>query len=237
MAGAAARLDDDARRSPNDVGGLSERVGVARRDRRNRETFRQGFKIEVLDDLGLDVDWQAQIERASEIGLVHGLRSASERVAQRFRRMQNIRSAENVGQAAELTLPRADHLLHIVPFAVGRLVAIEVIDANSVGRCGEGARVSLKRAGTNRSQNRRRLAIDPSERSCRVSHRHFVSALKEAQDALFGINAQDLANVGVSVPEDAEELSYPLFQQSEDDAFRHRDVNAGIEPSVAQRPA
>jgi hypothetical protein len=69
MAGAAARLDDDARRSPDDVGGLPERVGVARRDRRNRETFRQGFKIEVIDELGLDVDWQAQTERTSEIGL------------------------------------------------------------------------------------------------------------------------------------------------------------------------
>ena len=199
MAGAAARLNDDARRSPNDVGGLLEHVGVARRYRRNRETFRQGFKIEVPDDLGLDVDWQAQKERASEIGLVHGLRSASEGVAQRFRRMQNIRSAENVGQTAELTLPRADHLLHIVAFTVGRLVAIEVIDADAVGCCGEGARVSLKRTGTNRSQNRRRLAIDPSERSCRVSHRHFVSTLKKAEDALFGVNAQDLANVCVSV--------------------------------------
>ena len=41
------------RAAPNDVGGLLERVGVARRYRRNRETFRQGFKIEVLDDLGL----------------------------------------------------------------------------------------------------------------------------------------------------------------------------------------
>jgi hypothetical protein len=106
--------------------------------------------------------------------------------------MQNVRSAENVGQAAELTLPRADHLLHVVPLAVGRLVAIEVIDANAVGRCGEGARVSLKCAGTNRSQNRRRLAIDPGERCRRVSHRHFVSALKETQDALFGVDAQDV---------------------------------------------
>jgi hypothetical protein len=87
MARAAARLDDDSRRSPNDLGGLPERVRVAGRERRNRKTFRQGFKIEVLDDLGLDVDRQAQKERASEIGLVHGLRSASERVTQRFRRM------------------------------------------------------------------------------------------------------------------------------------------------------
>ena len=118
---------------------------------------------------------------------MHGLRSASERVAQRFRRMQNIGSAENVGQAAKLTLPRADDLLHILPLAVGRLVAIEVIDANAVGRCGEGARESLKSAGTNRSENRRRLAIDPGEPSRRVGHRHFVSALKEAQGALFGV--------------------------------------------------
>src|SRR6202020_969984 len=126
--------------------------------------------------------------------------------------MQNVRAAENVGQAAELTLPRADRLLHIVAFAVGRLVAIEVIDANSVGRCSEGARVSLKGAGTNRSQNRRRLAIDPGQRGCGVRHRHFVSALKETKDALFGVDAQDVANVGVSMPEAPEEFSHTLLQ-------------------------
>ena len=66
------------------------------------------------------------------------------------------------GDPAVDALLRLRHLLHVVAFAEGGLVAINMIDTYAIGRRRERPRQRLQRTWPDRGDHRRSLAIGPT---------------------------------------------------------------------------
>jgi hypothetical protein len=171
----------------------------------DRRALGQRLQVEA-HGLGLRVERQQQIERPGLEGMVDLQGAAAQGVAQGFRRVQDVGAAHQRRQpAVEMLLVLRD-LLHVVAFAEGRFVAVDVVDADAVGGRGERAGERLQGAGADRGDDGRRLAILPFERRRGVRHRHFVAAVDGAGDAFLAVDAQDLGEVGRAVAEDREIL-------------------------------
>jgi hypothetical protein len=137
--------------------------------------------------------------------------SAPRRRASRnaFGRVQHVGAAHQRRQAAIETLLLLGDLLHVVAFAKGRLVAVDVIDADPVGGGCQRAGKRLQGARADRGDDGRRLAILPFQRRGRMGHGHLVAAVDGAGDALLLVDAQHLAKIGRAVPEDRQILADP----------------------------
>ena len=127
--------------------------------------------------------------------------------------------------AAEQALLLLRHLLHVVTFAEGRFVTVDVIDADAVRCGGERACKGLHRTRPDRCDHRGEFAVLPAQ--CRRGMRHFdlVAAVDRAGNALFLVNAQHIAEIGRAVAENSEVFANALLQQTEHQRFRQRDLN------------
>ena len=105
------------------------------------------------------------------------------------------------------------HLLHVVAFAEGRLVAIDVVDADAVRRGRQRAGDRLQGARADRGDHRRHLAVLPAQRRGGMRHRHFVAAVEGAGHPLLLVDAQDLPEVGRAVAEDCEIFGTPCLSR------------------------
>ena len=162
-------------------------------------------------------------------------RAAPQRVAQRFRRMQHVGLAHDRGHLAEQALLLLRHLLHVVAFAEGRLVAVDVIDADAVRRGRQRTGEGLHRARTDRGHDRGDFAVLPAQRGGGVRHLHFVAAIDGAGYAFFLVDAQHFAEIGRAVAEDGEILAHALLEQTEHQRFGQRAFDQLRQSAFGQR--
>src|SRR5262249_52195822 len=170
----------------------------------------------------LCVQGQQQIERSGTIRMVHAQGAATQSIAQALGRVQDIRLAQYRGHTTEQALLLLRHLLHVVAFAESRLVTVDVIDADTIRRRCERACKSLHRARADRRNDRRQLTILPAQGRGGMGHLHFIAAIDGSSRALFIIDAEDIAEIGRTMPEDRKILAYTLFQQTQHESFRKR---------------
>ena len=163
----------------------------------------------------LRVDRHREIERARLERMAHGREPTAQRFAQRLGRMQDVATAHHRREPAERPLFRLRDLLHVVAFAVRRLVAVDVIDADSVRGCRERAGEGLKRAGTDGGDDGGDLPILPGELGRGVRHGHFVAKLPGAGHAGLLVDPERLCERGVAVAEDRKVLAHALLQQAQ----------------------
>src|SRR4029079_6802942 len=102
--------------------------------------------------------------------------------------------------AAEQSLLLLRHLLHIVAFAEGRFVAVDMVDADTMRGRSERTGEGLHCSRPDRCHNRRQLSILPAQCRGGMSHFNFVAAIDSAGRTLFLNKAEDVAEIGVSVP-------------------------------------
>ncbi len=217
----ASGLDRDLACFANHRSGTIDRVIISRRELWQHGPAWQSCNIDC-HRRWLSVQRQQQIERPGTVWMVHAQGAAAHRIAQPLRRVQNIRLAHDRGHATEQALLLLWHLLHVVAFAEGRFVSVDMIDADAVRRRRERAGKSLHRAWSNRRNDRRQLAILPAKGRGRVCHLHFVAAIDGPCRAFFFIDAQDIAEIGRAVPEDRKILAHALFQKTENERLRKR---------------
>ena len=167
--------------------------------------------------------------------MIDGKRSAAQRVADRFRRVQDEGAAENRGHAAEGALLLLGPLLHVVAFAVSRLVAVDMINADAVRRRRQRAGEGLHRAGPDRRDHGGQFVILPAQRGGRMRHLDFVAAIDRAGRALLLIDAQDIAEIGRAMAEYGEIFSDPLLQQAKHQRFRQRSLDHFWHGALGQR--
>jgi hypothetical protein len=143
--------------------------------------------------------------------VVDGNGAAAQRVAQGLRRVQHVGAAHDCRHLAEQALLLLRHLLHVAAFAEGRLIAVDVIDADAVRGRRQRAGECLQGAGADGRYHRRGLAVLPPERRGRMRHGHLVAAVEGAGDAFLLVDAQHLAEVGRAVAEDGQIFAHPLL--------------------------
>ena len=167
--------------------------------------------------------------------MAHGRQPLAQGFPQGLGRMQRVAATHDRGQRPVGALPRPRDLLHVVAFAVGRLVAVEVIDADAVRRRDERPGEGLEGARADRRHHGRDLPILPAELGRRVGHGDLVAELEGAHHARRLVVAEHLAERRVAVAEDGEVLAHTLLQEAEDQRLGEADGDQGREPSRAQR--
>ena len=149
---------------------------------------RQSGKIE-RDFRRLGIERQQQIERPGTIRMIHAKGATAQCVTQTFRGVQHIGLAHHRRHAAEQSLLLLRHLLHVVAFAEGRFIAVDMIDADTIRGRSERTGEGLHCARPDRCHNRRQLSILPAQCRGGMGHFHFVSAIDRAGYALFLVDA------------------------------------------------
>ncbi len=233
--GSAASLDHDTHMRGNEVAGVVE--NICRRGRQGRQLgpLRQRREIQ-LQHLRLGIDRQHQVEGSGLVGMKDSTGATSQRFPQRLGRMQRVGLADIRGHPSVDALHRFRHLLHIVAFAEGRLVSVDVIDADTVGCCRDRSCQRLQCPGSNRGDDRRRLSVGPSQRGCRMSHLNFVATIDRLGHTFFVIDPQHVADVGGTMTEDGKECSHLLLQEPQNQGFRKRDLYRSRQGTVRQGP-
>ncbi|MBP1775998.1 MAG: hypothetical protein H6Q86_2004 [candidate division NC10 bacterium] len=144
---------------------------------------------------------------------------------ERLGRVQDVRFPHEGGKLAEEALDMLRDGLHVRPFPVGRLVAVDVVDADAVGCGGEGARERLQRPRSDGGDDRRRLAVQPLQRSGGVGHGGFVAEVEGPREAGRLVDPEHLREVGGPMPEHRQVLPHALFEKPEDQPLSQRRVN------------
>ena len=139
--------------------------------------------------------------------------------------VERVRGAHQRGDPSEQPLIRLGDLLHVVAFAVGRLVAVEVVDADSVRGGGERSSHRLKGPWTDRRDDGGDLAVDPRERRRRVRHLDLVAKLPAANESMAFVDAQHLGDRGAAMPEHRQIFGHALAHQTHEQRFNQRQLD------------
>ena len=232
-ASSTARLDHDARMAGYQTTGDIERIRGRGCNGGQIRLLRQGREVDI-EHLRLRVDGQQQIERTGFIGMEDPAGTTSQRFPQRLGRMQRVGLADIRGHPSVDALHRLRHLLHIVAFAEGRLVSVDVIDADTVGCRRERSCQRLQCPRSNRGDDRWRLSVGPSQCGCGVRHLDFVATIDRLGHTFFVIDPQHVADVGRTMTEDGKECGHLLLQEPQNQGFRKRDLYRSRQGTVRQ---
>ena len=220
----AADLDGDAVGLLNPSGGLVDSDVVGGRGRRPSRARRKRVEPQ-RDGRELRVQRQVQIEWRRAPGMKDGCASLAQRLAQRGGRVERVRRAHQRGDSSEQPLVRLGDLLHIVAFAVSRLVAVEVIDADPVRSRGERSGHRLKGARADRRDDGGDFAVNPRKRGGGVRHLHLVAKLPAANETVAFVDAQHLRDRGAAVPEHRQVFGHALPHQTDEQRFDQRQLD------------
>ena len=217
----AANLDGDAVGLLNPSGGLVDGHVVGNRGRRPTRPRRKRVEPQ-RHRRKLCVQRQVQIERRCTPRMKDGRAALAQRLAQRGGRMERVGRAHQRGDLPEQPLVRLGDLLHIVAFAMGGLVRIEVIDADPIRSRGERSSQRLKGARADRGDDGGDFAVDPRKRGGGVGHLHFVAKLPAANETVAFVDAQHLRDRGAAVPEHRQVFGHALPHQADEQRFNQR---------------
>ena len=180
--------------------------------------------MKVVDDLRLGVDGQQQIKRPWLYRVVYALRTASQGIAQSLRRVQYVGLSHQRRHLAVQVLLLFGDLLHVVAFAPGRLVTIDVIKTYAIARCSERSGHGLQSTWPNRRNYCTRFAPSPSQRGSSMRHLDLVAEVVYLCHASLGVNAKHLAEVCRTVAENGEILADALLEQAQHQRLGEGDV-------------
>ena len=152
----------------------------------------------------------------------HCHRALAQRFAQRAGAVQRERRTHQGGDSPEHALVRLRYLLHVVAFAMRRLVTVEMVDADSVRRGRERSGHRLQRTRSDRGHHRAGLAVDPAKRRAGVGHRDLVAELPASHQSVRFVDPQNLRDRGRSVAENRQVLGDVLPHQAENQRLGER---------------
>ncbi len=134
--------------------------------------------------------------------------------------MQHVGLPHQGTNLAEQALLLLGDLLHVVAFTLRRLVTIDVVDADTVGRRRQRACHRLQGAGADRCHDGTGFAVQPGKRRGGMGHLHLVAAVDGTGHAFFVIDPQYLAKICRAMPENRKVFPHALPQQAQNQALR-----------------